>query len=159
MKKISLLICLLFTVLGFQLNGQQAQNVYVELLGNGVVYSVNYDMRLAKKDNQLGFRSGLAILPEAGYIILQPNYLFGAKQHKFELGLGATALITTDGNTELEQVVASGALMYRFQRPDGHFLFRAGLSPTFVPVDENDTFSGLARVFWIWPGVSFGYKF
>ncbi|MEN0051355.1 MAG: hypothetical protein AAF806_30095 [Bacteroidota bacterium] len=141
------------------LNAQRTQTVYVEALGNGVVYSVNYDTRFADMDHQFGLRLGTSILRGVGYLIVQPNYLFGEGKHKFELGAGLTALLSFTGEEGVNQVAANGALMYRFQKPDGNFLFRVGLAPTFVPIDENDTFSGLSRVFWVWPGVSFGYKF
>lgn len=36
----------------------KAQQVYVEALGDGLLYSINYDQRLAKKENDLGLRIG-----------------------------------------------------------------------------------------------------
>ncbi len=80
---------------------------FVELLGAGVLYSINYDMRTAKgKRNGWGFRVGIeyinAIVKDtvAGIntrtdvsftaIPIVLNYLFGNRKSFLELGVGAT---------------------------------------------------------------------
>ncbi|MEM8528844.1 MAG: hypothetical protein AAGG68_29685 [Bacteroidota bacterium] len=157
MKKLFLTLTFIFGL--FTINAQRAQSIYAEILGNGLFYSVNYDVRFANVDNQFGIRLGAAYFVEAAYLIVQPNYLFGEDKHKLELGAGFTTLLEFGNGANENQLAANASIMYRFQNPEGNFLFQAGLAPTFVPIDEDDTFSGLSRLFWIWPGVSFGYKF
>ncbi|HEU0053131.1 MAG TPA: hypothetical protein VFQ39_08130 [Longimicrobium sp.] len=141
--------------------------VYVELLGNGVLYSVNYDRRLT--DNVAG-RVGVSFLTveeddgDRGTLAMAPivaSYLFGEGNSHFEAGLGvllASASVSDVGDDEGEDwfdlsgsasgVLGTGVLGYRYQRPDGGFVFRAGLTPIF---DTED--------FIPWFGVSFGYAF
>jgi hypothetical protein len=71
-----------------------ASQVYLELFGPGIFYSLNYDGRFAKMENGLGFRVGLggAGGNGGGYLALpaQLNYLLGNNGQYLELGAGAT---------------------------------------------------------------------
>lgn len=139
--------------------------VYVELLGNGLLYSVNYDRLFT--DNVSGRIGAMFVAGEdeegdSGYALITPiiaSYLFGQGSSKFEAGLGvALGYASVDGLDFGEEgagvdesgagVIGTGVLGYRYQRPDGGFVFRVGLTPLF---DD----SGFAP----WFGVSFGYGF
>lgn len=80
---------------------------FVELLGAGILYSLNYDMRTAKgKRNGWGFRAGIeyinaTVTDTANGITTRTdvsftaipivlNYLFGNRKSFLELGVGAT---------------------------------------------------------------------
>lgn len=69
-----------------------ASQVYVEVGGAGIIYSVNYDGRFGKYENGFGFRAGIggASIDGAGYfaIPVQVNYLAGAKGQYLEVGAG-----------------------------------------------------------------------
>ncbi len=157
MKNLTLLLCIFFY--STQAQAQRSQAIYVELGGAGLVYTLNYDTRFSDTEDKLGARIGISVLPDAIIVPLQMNYLHGTGKHKLEVGAGFTTIFG-DIQTETEtDVVASAALMYRFQKKEGHFLFRVGISPTFSLQDETDSLSGLEEVFWFWPGISFGYKF
>ena len=139
---------------------------YVELLGNGLIYSVNYDRRLT--DNLAG-RVGFAFVSgedsdgDRASIVIAPvmgSYLFGEGNSHFEAGLGvllASASVEDVGSgdedwfdetVEGSTVLGTGVLGYRYQRPDGGFVFRVGLTPVFTTSD-----------FAPWFGISFGYGF
>jgi hypothetical protein len=82
------------------------KTAYAELLGNGGLYSLNYDMRTVKgRRNGWGVRAGIEYLgfsaDSAGVsgiafsllgLPFAVNYLFGSKRGFLELGLGATWL-------------------------------------------------------------------
>ena len=132
---------------------------YIELLGNGLLYSVNYDRLFA---DQISGRVGLMVIgaandSSAAAVIAAPimaNYLFGRGNSHFEAGVGITLMTGAVENVEeIEDEGFSGAvgtatLGYRYQRPDGGFIFRAGLTPFFGR-------GGIVP----WFGLSFGYGF
>ena len=81
--------------------------VYVEMLGSGGIYSINYDFRFAKEIiNKFGLRAGVEFLPintvnYSGDILtystllfpFMVNYLVGKKNKFLELALGAVYVI------------------------------------------------------------------
>ncbi len=157
MKKIFFAFMLVFAFLGSS-SAQTGPTVYVELLGNGILYSVNYDFRFNQQVSGLGGRIGFAAGDSYIGLPIHANYILGKKAHKLELGGGIFAILNTNDSSENE-IAPSAAIMYRYQKPDGHFVFRAGIAPTFLKVNEDDTFSGLNAIYKVWPGISFGYRF
>jgi len=136
---------------------QAPNTIYVEFLGNGVLYSLNYD-RLITSFGQLhhvGARVGVSLMPVdtlgTQYPLLFPimaNYLIGPKQHKLEVGAGITPSIWFDDEWELEGRVAFAASVgYRYHRFDNDFDFRVAFTPLF--------FEGFKP----WFGLSFGRAF
>ncbi|WP_143960559.1 hypothetical protein [Litoribacter populi] len=141
----------------------RGQSVFVEVLGNGLIYSVNYDTRFSQGMNGLGGRAGIGYIAMDGVrftsVPLLVNYLFGHDKHFFEIGVGATILVGSAGNQggfgpAGERDRESGAigtmsLGYRLEPTDGGFLFRAGITPIYD-----------SSAFWpLWPQLSFGYAF
>lgn len=157
MLRLPIIFLLSFLFLS-HINAQRGQSIYVELLGGGVIYSVNYDTRFSEGEDKLGCRIGASFVESGVIIPTQINYLFGENKHKFEIGLGITTFLEFDSDGSI-YILGSGTLMYRFQKPDGNFLFRAGLSPTFVPTEDDVLYGDIGKIFWFWPGISFGYKF
>ncbi|MFK8101324.1 MAG: hypothetical protein AB8G15_02320 [Saprospiraceae bacterium] len=163
MKNLTILIFICFY--SIQIQAQRAQAIYAELGGAGLRYSINYDTRFTKQENGIGARIGFGTMINNNVLIpVHINYLHGIGNHKFELGLGITTFfyqkIENNKRTRQPFPLASGALMYRYQAKDGHFLFRAGISPTFLPFFSG--FDGKIDIFdllYVWPGVSVGYKF
>jgi hypothetical protein len=133
--------------------------VYVELLGNGLLYSINYDHRIAPK---LAARVGVMGLggvsdSSSAAVFTAPvmlSYLFGEGNSHFEVGAGlilaAGAVDEVDPleDESFSRAFGTATLGYRYQRPDGGFIFRTGLTPFF-------DHTGFAPSF----GISFGYGF
>src|SRR5262245_13870925 len=75
---------------------QGNKSVFLEIFGNGIVFSANYDMRFAKKENGFGFRAGLVFYPatifNSSFLTLPigVNHLAGKGPHHLESGLGVT---------------------------------------------------------------------
>jgi hypothetical protein len=163
------ILLLIFIVTIPSLFAQKATKAaYVELGGAGIA-SINYDMRIMKKNDGLGFRIGIggfsinngSYKTTALFVPVGLNYLLGKdNKHFFELGAGATFVSLKEKNTFNDPYYQNsndrfnstfGHLYfgYRVQPKDGGFLFRAGLTPIF----------GKGYFIPYWAGVSFGYAF
>lgn len=138
--------------------------VYLELGGNGLIYSFNYDMRLQRgRQDGVGFKIGLGGLGgqvssngdtgRAGYLAIPAtfNYLLGKRRHALEMGFGATFFHASAGTDFGNDVVSGSALLphanlgYRYQALNDGFTFRLTLTP----------FIGVAP----FAGISFGFNF
>lgn len=138
---------------------KRAQNIFVELGGQGLLFTVNYDSRFSNRRDGLGGRAGIGYIAEGGdyatTVPLSLNYLLGKGKHFFEMGLGATILTTggTDRSFLFDEnnssVIGTMSFSYRLQPVDRGFSFRAGLTPVF---NKN---------FFIpyYAGISLGYSF
>ncbi len=143
------------------LDNKRAQNVYAELAGPGLIFSVNYDTRFSNKQDGLGGRIGIGGLSSNGSSIftipVQLNYLLGKSNKFFEIGLGFTYMsysgsnfdIFNDSQINVNKVVGTMNFGYRYQPKEGGFNFRGGISPIF---DGNNFIP-------YYFGVSFGYTF
>ncbi|NBC27868.1 MAG: hypothetical protein GVY08_13470 [Bacteroidetes bacterium] len=139
-----------------------SNSVYVELLGNGFFYSINYDHRFT---NHFGGRMGFMIIEgqseqstddQISFAILpvMANYLVGSGSHRLELGAGLQ-FVLAGGTLENYGSFSGGGIGgvtttfgYRYQPVDGGFLFRIGATPFYS--DGRPQLSG---------GLSLGYAF
>jgi len=144
--------------------------VFVELLGNGGVYSVNYERLLTKK---LGLRVGYARWngplffdgsPPDRYttVPVTMSYLLGPEERKLELGGGVTfgrGILDHSNRDRREYSFRSltAIVGYRSHPREGGYLFRAGLTP-FYSFDEGEE-AYPDPGFFMSAGVSFGYLF
>ncbi len=160
----SLIILLVFTIsttLSGQKKASNASNTYegtknaffIELLGNGLIFSANYDVRIA---NKFGLRAGIGYVGSTegdGGVLTVPvmgNFLLGKNGRYFEVGAGLTYLSGSIGlfeNDEFSSLVGTLSFMYRRQPEEGGFMWKIGLTPflaegIFIPY---------------WGGVGIGY--
>jgi hypothetical protein len=138
-------------------------SIYLELLGNGVAYSINYDRMISE---YVGARIGLSYIPEhetffdkVGDTFIVPaliNYFVGKGSSKLELGAGII-YIGGDKNTHYigffspkrnSAIRGTATFGYRHQSADGGFVFRIGFTPFF----------GFGQ-FIPFGGISFGFCF
>ena len=149
--------------------GERTANnsIYVEGLGPGLFYSVNYDRTYEDFAGRIGFgyvsvsASGGSSNAHASVITvpITVSYLgIGSKRNMFEVGAGATVVRWGAGassfaadenrtaNASDTSVWGTVMLGYRLQPPDGGFLLRAGLSPII----------GAASTVIPWPYLSLG---
>jgi hypothetical protein len=153
-----LFIMLLFISV-VQVHAQRRRAVYAEFLGNGLVYTLNYDQRFGDRSNGFGFRFGANLLTGdaqqyAMFLPMHLNLVLGST-HALELGAGVTVSPQFGSDPELF-VIPSGAIQYRYQGERG-LLIRAGLTPSITPTSSSDIIPG--RIFWFWPGFSVGFRF
>jgi|TARA_B100000959_G_C14843901_1_gene567229 hypothetical protein len=134
----------------------QANTVYFELFGNGLLYSVNYDRMITDNISVRAGYGGLSVSSastmEDVKITMMPvlgNYLMGGGNHKLEIGAGIV-LVSVDYSDNIEDVdfslgadgsIPTGNLGYRYQKPEGGLFFKASLCPFFA--DEMVTSFGL----------------
>jgi hypothetical protein len=123
-------------------------SLYVEIAGNGLIYSINYDRVFQDR-----FSARIGIAPYGSGDIAVPilaNYLLGSGPSRLELGLGVTVMSITftfiDSDYDLARVIGTASFAYRYQKPDGGIFFKAGFTPLF-----ND------KGFLPWFGASLGY--
>jgi hypothetical protein len=128
-------------------------SVYVELGGNSIVYSLNYDYTFSLSEStKLAIGAGFEYLimnssffsnspysahQDKPFLFITPavNLLCGKKSHHLELGISAIYL-----------ALPSARIGYRYQPAKGGFFFRIGYTPVLIfPIH--------------WGGISFGYTF
>ncbi len=141
---------------------ERGRGVFVEILGNGLIGSINYDQRFEKRFDGLGFKGGISYFAFNGSSVAAApfglNYLLGKNGKYFEVGLGATYLRFADSSNTFsvgnERTIGDGLVGnmifgYRREPVDGGFLFRASMTPVFG--------SGTFLPFYF--GLSLGYAF
>jgi hypothetical protein len=140
--------------------------VYFELLGNGGVYSINYERFLDDFGIRVGFsyvsidtnngvdgsstKASLTTFPVVG------SYYLGGKNNKLQLGLGATFFIVSAaessinfaGNASGFLPVGTAVVGYRYMPAHGGFNFGIGFTPIFGP-----------NAFLPWGGMQLGATF
>jgi hypothetical protein len=156
MKKLVFIVVFLLT---FSVSYSQEQTrknaVFIEFLGNGGLYSLNYERQFLDK---MVIRGGVSFYPEAIAIPLTVGKLVGRSQDLFELAIGSTILnFNASGESNPGTAVfLTGVIGYRYQKPEGNFLFRIGFTPLINVYDvvgkefESVIFLG---------GMSFGFRF
>ena len=146
--------------------------VYLELLGNGGPFSINYDRRVGEDVAvRIGFASWTAddlfLGDEAETeIITVPvtvSWLPGTPSRGVELGGGVLLgnrkqdVPFEDGSTSSTFVSLTGIAGYRWQPADGGWTFRVGFTPFFGLGDSDVAYP--ERGFFPSGGVSVGYSF
>lgn len=155
-----MIVCLCGTAPATSPTSPTSQNsVYLELLGNGLLYSLNYDRLITES---IGLRVGVSYQkPNSEEIVTVPimiQYLTGSGNSKLELGIGVCLVSQPDRSSfsfldDDKEFEGSGALGtatigYRYQRADEGLVFRAGFTPLFGSIG-----------FWPLAGISIGYGF
>lgn len=133
---------------------------FVELGGNAAVYSLNYERFFTPKlgvrvggmylqaDDDVGDRVGIGLFP------IMATYLLGEGNSHFETGAGIGLATAGVSDTDVGEdwgdsgVYGTATFGYRYQKPEGGVIFRAGFTPVYA--------SGTLVP---WAGVSVGYAF
>lgn len=151
------LALLFFSLMSGTSSAQSTKAVYLEGLGSGIVYSINYDQRFGSEVDGLGFRAGVGfVYAQSDVIISVPvllNYLTGTNAHHLELGLGGSFYRFPDsiiGDYDYETIFgATGNVGYRWSPPEGGFMFRV----TWTPIIGNEI------TLILFGGIGVGYSF
>lgn len=156
-----LIIICLFLYGSVSLSQSRQNSIYFEALGNGIIYSVNYDRLFTEN---FGGRIGVMYLSSFDVVVssaenilvvpLMANYFIGGS-HKLELGAGIL-LVQADniGFFGIESgqggsaVGGTATVGYRYQKPEGGLVFRIGFTPVYGDGEVEP--SG---------GISLGYAF
>lgn len=165
---LSLFFCSIFAAAQ---SGTAKTSIYLELLGNSGVYSLNVERTLTSNLNgRIGFGAWsteefwsegertLVTFPVMG------NMLFGEGSNKFEIGAGfllGWSRFQSGSGEENDSTKAifnlTGVVGYRYQKPQGGFVGRLGLTPFLALTSGEDSYPDPG--FFLSGGVSLGYAF
>lgn len=142
---------------------------YIEILGNGGLYSLNFDrIFLYRPAFKISGRAGAMIWPngyniEQGYVV-ENNYIFFNGDHHLEIGPGLTLQrkynpSCKDTITYKWESIWFGMfrLGYRYQKESDGFFFRFGLTPIFYR--KYDCREDLPPPNWFWLGIAVGMSY
>lgn len=139
-------------------------SIFFEILGNGGLYSINYERSLnANLYGRIGFSTFLSVDfvggKTGGRITTIPvliTYFSGKKKSHFELGGGI--LFGKDNADQVSGTIIdlTSFIGYRYQAPEKGILFRVGLTP-FLSLNNKTNYpdNGL----FLSGGISLGYHF
>lgn len=148
-------------------------SVYLELAGNGIIYSVNYDRIIPLSDQfKIAPRVGIELLPKrensdyGNFIVpIELNALWAknstCKNH-LEFGVGINLIgvklqmINEPAPTTKTAKVTTGRLGFRHQKPTGGFMYRIGL---VLPVAQDNYAAIKDLKSNYFGGISLGYTF
>lgn len=143
---------------------------YLELLGNGGLYTLNYERNIHYKDNhRTNVRFGIAYLwweaMRTPVIVIEPIYLKEAKNHFLELSIGLTAWygesnIYPDANgTKKIVTFLMPRVGYRYQSLRNNWFLRAGIVPFYFTEGKIRSDRGLGISYLPTPAFAFGKYF
>lgn len=153
----------------FNDNRYTKNSIYFEVLGQGILYSVNYEHRFTQKMSfRIGYTSWrINLLPiiffvdgfldVRGFPIMM-SYLSGDGNNHLEFGIGIVGtkmkgkgediFFGTEIEGENTLILGTGTLGYRYQPSSNGLLFKIGLTPFYN-----------AHTFQLSGGISLGYAF
>lgn len=151
--------------------GQRRKTVFLEVFGNGLIASGNFDLRLKPDQNDgFGLRAGVGGGSFSGYddqgnsvsigVVTFPlaiNYLVGKKRSSFESGLGITPMYLSAPGTITDEIVSGKGFSvtgflnagYRYQPINNGLMFHV----KWTPAVNSSGFSPK------WFGLGLGYSF
>ena len=136
-------------------------SIYLEILGNGGLYSINYERSFkASIIGRIGFASFSSDM--YGYntritdVPLTVSYITGKNKSHFETGGGMLLGVKKEYDVSNTLVDLIGFIGYRYQPAEKGFLFRIGLTP-FYSLDGHVNYPDSG--FTLSGGLSLGYHF
>jgi hypothetical protein len=142
----------------------------VEIGGNGLYYSVNYD-RLFKISEyfyisrRIGLHYSNNLLGNNCRFIGIPIEISGlasvSDRHFLEIGAGITILNRRNNVHNHNETMAILALRagFRYQRPNGGFFFKGGVTLLHDFYVNHPSLDTVYDIWMVLPGVAFGYTF
>ncbi|MBL7993469.1 MAG: hypothetical protein JNN25_18670 [Candidatus Kapabacteria bacterium] len=131
------------------------ETVFLELLGNGFAYSLNYERFLSE---QYAYRIGFSTLPPYYYFLpLSASYFIGQNEHRLEMGGGGVLALLPRIQQNVSVIPAFFLVLrlgYRYQPLNGGFNFAV----TFTPLWDVGHNLWSPRVS-PWGGISLGWSF
>lgn len=143
---------------------------YIELLGNGGLYSLNYDYIYYYREKfKMSGRVGASLFPNGYYIeqsyVIESNFIFLKNPHHIEIGPGLTLQrkfnpTCADPSIYRWESIWFGMFRfgYRYQPQDDGFFLRAGITPVFYRKSDCGVEFPVTQT-WFWAGVAVGVTF
>jgi hypothetical protein len=144
-----------------QIPGSSKNSFFVEVFGNGGLYSVNYERRFAEiicgrvgftrfSSDLYGYKTKITAVP------VMVSYIPGKNKSHLEIGGGM--LVGNDNDDSVSKIIADLTAFagYRYQSPGNGLLFRIGFTP-FFSLDDSANYPD--NGFFLSGGLSLGYHF
>lgn len=131
--------------------------MYLELLGSGVIGSVNYDFRFKPDNDGLGMRMGFGYVPNVLVFPIGLNGLIGKNRVSFEYGAGISAAVflnnksndlTFSNGMDNLGFIGFGKLGVRITPKNRGVFFNLHWNPMINIVETR----------WAWFGLGIGYS-
>ncbi len=142
---------------------------YIEILGNGGLYSINFErLFLYKEKFKISGRGGGAVNFNGYHIeqayLIENSYIFFSGNHHLEIGPGLTMQRQYNPScpdstvSRWENVwIAMFRFGYRYQKRDEGFFLKAGVLPIYYT--KHTCYTEFPPVNWFWAGVALGVSF
>ena len=158
---------------------------YVELLGKGGIYSINFEREVYRINEEIAFNASIGFSLMNGYtdvekskdflLPLEINVKYSFDKHHVVLGYGTTLWkykvidVKIDNSNigdspaaptlkPMKEWFAHLTLEYRYQKPEGGLLIKAGITPLWFDYMSYSAFSKNAN-FQMWPNLGVGWAF
>lgn len=131
-------------------------SLYVEVGGNNLIYSLNFDRIIAVRDrHRLSLRIGAGYIPQV-YLGLpvEVNTMIGKQDNFIEAGLGLTPVLGDYSGAYSPSLMAVGRIGFRHQRAGGGQLLRVGFNMLAILYSQQPT---NYRPLMPWGGISWGF--
>jgi hypothetical protein len=149
----------------------QKNTFFLELGGNGMFYSLNYDRIFFERFTwKLSGRIGAMYLPGLGdknrHMIglpIEVSYLRGRNNHHLEIGLGFTSVYDTYplSRYQVKDLLLMGVawIGYRHQKREGGMFYKVGFTPLLGTLYDLRTEEKRENEFFSYPlvGLAIGY--
>jgi len=140
-------------------------NVYASLGGPGIYFSLIYErIVLNDKKFSLGIKGGIGtglssvLFPDEFNFPIGVYFLYGKRNSHLDLSMNVTSYLlqqydyTKDNNYKELRLLVVPSVSYRYQKPEGGFLLRAGFSPII-------NINSITNSFVPWIDISIGWSF
>jgi hypothetical protein len=124
-------------------NFSNKNSIQFELFGHGLLYSFNYERIILNGQKfKTTVQAGIAYYPPKAdirdiWIPVLINELYSFDKHHIEIGFGYVFIneairdIDDDVISRDWNALMTGRIGYRYQKPDGRFIFRVGFTPIY----------------------------
>jgi hypothetical protein len=148
-------------------NNDFARNTfYLELASKGSIYSVNFDHIFRRGDKlSYSYRVGFSIEKNGISFPVGLNIITGKRSHHAEFGLTIIPYIDryrtllSGDNLSDKYLYVIPATGYRFQRQNGGFFLKAGVSPLIFLDPPSDNFWKMDPRLFFYGNISVGFSF
>ena len=156
------ILILVFVMTIYKIIGQPADddelkivknNIYLELGGSGVLYSINYERTFIEKEIlSLNGRFGISFFPGIFAIPITMHILVGKIRNFLDIGTGIS-LIRLESSRDFDPFIPLQTIIvgYRFQSIYNGIVFRIAYTPFIEWFNKPPVYH--------WGGLAIGYRF
>jgi hypothetical protein len=157
--QIAIIFVIIFTTVEVKSQSQYKNGVFIELGGNGYLYSINYERQLPRK---FIARGGISYALKSFVIPITIEQTYGQKNHHLNVGVGPIFSnyyqTNNDVPTRRNALAITYILGYRYQKPDKKFFLKVSFTPIQL-IYNNDPLDKTPDPIRPWGGIAVGTRF